>query len=1065
MDKNTLDELQTFFLERFYFGNLVLPGNRPSANPGIVARTPGVTPEQAAEWVRHTPLFPPLRSETSAEMPGAIGLFRGTGNGFALVKAQRNDVGLPQLLFILTPREALEALSGNVLAFRSLALMEMPAFSTLRTDLQPFALQCPSPPTEEEQIAAINTLLAFCSDSFSAIEGLLAALIEKWPIAVVNSPASAEQRLRFLWGLLSLLPPPVRAEVTFALHASDPAVTRGDIKFLSQRATPPQHVVFDWKNGAFLTPAVAHPYSRYIVSQVRLDPALAIEQIEHLARAVAWHARRADSLAQTLSWTARRAALDQVVQEGQPADQALVAEILRDDPTLTDELRWAYSRHLLAFALALQDIDTADVIPAICATRPALAEQIARYLSDAVAGGQADIVFRLLERWLLRVPETARGQWRAGLHQAARERVNAWLSAGAVDDAVSFLEHFPVAPAALGLGAIIPQIVQDSLQAARQHPRLAQTLFLLAVQGLPAGDFHRLLLDQAFVRQLPPATQTAISYLQPGPASPARPRVLDEGARPFGDGFRMPVLARLVEVAVYLQRTDLIDSRALLALMVMAQSSQADRYVPLIHQVVREVSDIARLRTLDPPGPRVLVQLLLQTGAYDDAVELLEFYQEQLFGPQRLAEFTALAGELFLHLALAPDALVQALTHLEGSRLAPEPRCMIYVSALLSRRWADDQDYAARRLTTMIFNDHHLIDTVGAHHVLQLLTYYARHKQTLDALRVGAALVDHLLEAGLEGAQIIVRLWPTVTWDSEATEAAKELLRRYVRGIPQRDLPAVVKLLQRELGKGVGDMLRATWLLRLAMGEKDLPGFAEQVRVAAHLLTDIASVYHSDKERPPLHRLRRELDTLTGGLSDYDRERMAENFLAIARLVFALGTAPSPNARSRLPDALLASGDLPPRTGLELLFFWGGYLAQGELFALNLERASMAHLFGSRSAAVLLLETTATRQLLENLLTAFETEEVARCSPQTLMAELASQWNVVSLYHQRQLAQTLPQDCHHLAHVIRLMAASATDRALSQNALGRQLETGRRQPESALEALRWIHGYFARKHT
>lgn len=1060
-----MSETQTFHLERFYFGNLVLPGNRPSANPGIIARTPGVTPEQAAEWVRLVSLLPPLRSEVTPEMPGALGLFRDAGEGFALVKAQRNDAGLPQLLFILTPRQALEALGGNVLAFRSLALMEMPAFSAVRTDLQPYALHCPPPTGEDELVAAINSLLVFCGDSFAAVEGLLASLIEKWPVAIVNSPASAEQRLHFLWGLLSLLPAPARPEISFALHASDPTATRADIKFLSQRATPPQHVVFDWKNGSFLSPPVAHPYSRYIVSQARLDPSLAVEQVEHLAGAVAWHARRTDSLAQTLVWTARRAALDQVVQEGQPADRGLVAEILRDDPTLTDELRWAYSRHLLAFALALQEPDSADVVPATCATRPALAELVSRYLADAIDTGQADLVFRLVERWMLRIPETARGQWRVVLHQAARVRIRSWLDAGALDEAIAFLEQLPSAPAALGMTAIIPQIVQDTLPAASQHARLARAVFVLAVYGLPAGDFHRLLLDAAFVRQLPPTTQTAAAYLQPGVTLPPRPRVLDEGARPFGDGFRMPVLARLVECAVYLQRIELIDTRSLLALMVMAQSPQAERFSPLIHQVVRELSEITRLRALEPPGPRVLVQLLLQTGAYYDAVELLEFYQEQFFGPPRLVEFTTLAGELFLHLALAPDALTQALTHLEGSRLAPELRCMIYLSALLSRQWADDQDYAARRLTTMIFNDHHLIETVGAQNVLQLLAYYAHHKQTLDALRVGAALVDHVLPAGLDGAKIIARMWPTVTWDTEATEAARELLRRYVRGLPPRDLLAVVSFLEHELGRPVGDMLRATWLLRLAMGDRDLPAFAEQIHIAAHLLVDIASVYHADKELPPLHRLRRELDTLTGSLSNQERARIADNFLAIARLVYVLGTASLSTSRRHPPDALLVSGEAVPRTGLDLLLFLGGYLSHGQLLPPSLQRASMGHLFGSRSAAILLQETTSTRQLLENLLAAFENQELLRFSAQTLTAEVASHWNFVSLYQQRQLEHTLPEESHSLVHVIRLMAEGVTDRVLTNSGLSRQLDTGRRQPQSALEALRWIHGYFARKHT
>ena len=44
------------------------------------------------------------------------------------------------------------------------------------------------------------------------------------------------------------------------------------------------------------------------------------------------------------------------------------------------------------------------------------------------------------------------------------------------------------------------------------------------------------------------------------------------------------------------------------------------------------------------------------------------------------------------------------------------------------------------------------------------------------------------------------------------------------------------------------------------------------------------------------------------------------------------------------------------------------------------------------------------------------------------------------------------------------MTERANNRVLSNGSVGRQLEIGLRQPASALEALRWIHGYFARKH-
>jgi hypothetical protein len=130
------------------------------------------------------------------------------------------------------------------------------------------------------------------------------------------------------------------------------------------------------------------------------------------------------------------------------------------------------------------------------------------------------------------------------------------------------------------------------------------------------------------------------------------------------------------------ERIELIDTPALQALLVLAQSQQSERFRHLILQVVDELSEVSLLRSLEPPGMRVLLQLLLQIQEFDRAVGQLVFYQNQLFGQEGLSEFTNLCGEVFRMTALAPNALNTALTYLEGSSIRPEPRVMIYCNAL-----------------------------------------------------------------------------------------------------------------------------------------------------------------------------------------------------------------------------------------------------------------------------------------------------------------------------------------------------------------------------------------------
>lgn len=1056
-------ESQVFQLSRLYYGHLVAGGTRTSTAPSVIARTPDITPQQVAECIRLAKLAPPPPQETTPDMPGALALFRGETTDFILAKAQYNATGVPQVLFILAPIAALRALAGNVLALRSLALMEMPSFSAVKNNLVPFELNDAAPPSPEVQTDALLDLLLYCQDSFKNVEGILAALVQGWPLAIVNSPSSVDVRLRFLQGLLCMLPVPARIGITFATHVTDPGTSSVQVKFTSQRATAAQHLVYDWGKGEMVTPPPEHSYSHYMVSQLRLDPSMVIEQTDRLSRTAVWRAMHRENLGRALAWISHRAALDQVVREGQPADRQMVASILQEDPTLSDELRQVYVRHLLAFALALNEPDSADVIPTVCVTNQEIVRSVSDQLQTSIENGQSRTVYALLERWLLRIPEASANPWHPILHAAAKQHFKDLLSSDS-GQAIQFMNSMQQAQPGLRLNDVIPDLIRSAIQAGRTDPQMARAVFLMAITALPGGELRRIFTDEPFMRQLPREIQVAVSYLQPTPRTPVPPHVLDQGARVFGDGQRMPVLARLVEYAMFLQRPELLDTSALQALLVMVQSAQPQDYVALIHQVVDSLSQPSTIQVLEPPGSRVLLQLLLQIHDYDGVVGMLEFYQNSVFGLDRLDEFTRLAGDLFRMVALPPEVLNEALMHLEGSPIRPEPRATIYCNALINRQWAEDQDYAARRLTTMIFNDNKLIGVVGHDNILRLLDFYARSHNALDVLRVAAALVDHSLSKGTEGAAFLIRMWPSITWNKEVSEAALELIKRFLRGVPLREAPTLVTYFTGQLGPEVGEKVRATYLMRRVLGDTELLEWIESVEIAAQMLTDIGVTYHTDKEVPPLHRLRHDLDTMPGGLTEQERQQVAQNTLAIPRLIYEMGRDRSRKKGKPSAEELLIQGQMAPQNGVDFLRFVGGQFADHKAIPVNLQREEMAHLLGARSAAMFLRETNAIMRLLTGLKNAFDKTEANPPGPKALAEELASLWDSLSLYQQRRTQEAFTRNCQQLAEIICLTTDKTSDRFLSDGGIGRQLETGQRQPQTALEALRWIHGYFARKH-
>lgn len=1049
---------ELFQLDRLYFGSLVGSANPP----GVIARTPNLTPDQVTECLRLAPLAPLASHECTDEMPGALGLFRGDSIDFIITKAQFNDANLPQVLYILAPLAVLRALGGNVLSFRSLALTEMPSFSTARSNLVPYEFRDLVQLTDQEQTDSLNDLLLYCQDSFKNVEGILSGLVQGLPLAIVNSPVSLDKRLRFVQGLLCLLPVPARIGITFATHAKETSPSPAQIKFFSQPVQLSNHLVYDWSNGKLLTPAPDDSYSRYIIAQLRLDPSLVIEQTAQLSRTAVWRAMHKENLGQALKWVSHRAAIDEAVRNNQPADRETVAAILREDPTLSDDLRLAYTRHLLAFALALNELESADLIPTSAVANEAIAAAVTEQLQAAVQHKQAGVVYHLLERWLLRVPESTSQSWITLLHESAQHHLNDLLLRPDPKPALEFLAHLRAIPPALRFAEVMSDLVSALQTPARSNPVLARELFLLAVESMPPGELFRLLGDAELVRQLPEPTKVALSHLQPESRHPAPPHVLDLGARVFGDGRRMLILARLAEWAMYLRRPELVDIGALQALLVMAQSPQLAHFETLIQHVVEDFSEISMLRVLEPPGQRILVQLLLHTHEYDRAAVQLEFYQNILFGTEQLDAFTRLAGEIFLMTPLSNEELTASLRQFEGNQLRPEARAIIYCAALTNRQWADDQEYPARRLTTLLFNDSNLVRIIGHENALKLLQFYAHAHNALDALRIGSVLVDYAIQTGSTGASLVTQVWSSLHWNADVSNAALELLRRFIRVMPLSDVPQLTTYFTQTLGAPIGEILQAATLMRLVLADSGLMRFADDVHIAVHLLFDLATTYHSQKELPPLHRLRRDLDTMTGGLSEEERQRIAANVSKITQQVFDLGQKRT-RARNKASVAeSFVHAQTLPQTGVDLLFFIGGHFSQQKVFPLHLERESMTHIFGNRSAAMFLRETDAMIRLLSGLQAA--DPRVFKLSLKALSAELNSLWATLSLYNQRRIQDQFAEDCQNLADIIGILSDQINERVLSATGVGHQLETGQRLPETGLEAMRWIYGYFARKH-
>ena len=65
----------------------------------------------------------------------------------------------------------------------------------------------------------------------------------------------------------------------------------------------------------------------------------------------------AGNIARNFRNASYRLKIDSSIVNNQPVDATETAKVLTEDPTLTEQLRAAYVRHLLAFALVLDEIE------------------------------------------------------------------------------------------------------------------------------------------------------------------------------------------------------------------------------------------------------------------------------------------------------------------------------------------------------------------------------------------------------------------------------------------------------------------------------------------------------------------------------------------------------------------------------------------------------------------------------------------------------------------------------------------------------------------------------------
>ncbi|MBN1965386.1 MAG: hypothetical protein JW910_12125, partial [Anaerolineae bacterium] len=549
-----------------------LPGGADGVGK-LVAASAGLTRIHWDECRRLAPLFPP---PAPGYPQGAMGLFRGQTIDFILARTRVDSADRAFVEYVLLTADTMRQVAGRTRLLASMVPAEKLAEEA--KGLMPMRLVVPPPPTESQLTDDLSRFMLVLQDDFRVMEGLLAALVQGMPVSFIHGPRELEVQLAVVQGLLSMLPLPARFGVTFSTYARRIDTAPVQLAFLANDAPPEGSLCYDWETHRLIGTPPDDPYSHFIIRQLRLDPASAITQMVALTRTAAWRLTRGESLADALGWAARRVALDAAVQQGQPADADLVAAVLREDPTLTPDLRMRYVRHLLAFTLALQEPGESEVLAVLSRAHLDVENVVVEMLGDAIDDGKARLVFQLIARWMALPMGPEGSAWQRRGQTAAAAYLRELVAAEDVPGLIELLRAFHNAPEGLRLGDAVPELVEIALPMADRSLELARLLFLLAADYLSAAPFQRLARMKDFIPHLPEPFRAGLIHFQTISPEAIPKGLLAKMAASFGEVWEQIVLARLVEWVIALERVDLIDVPTLGRLVTLARSPYRTRY-------------------------------------------------------------------------------------------------------------------------------------------------------------------------------------------------------------------------------------------------------------------------------------------------------------------------------------------------------------------------------------------------------------------------------------------------------------------------------------------------------
>ena len=1041
-------------LQILHYGQLVHHGE-PKGDLRVLAKSAGVTDEMIELAQQHA-LIPAVKGKSGLSW-GTVRTKRGMPQ--ILTRAEEGDAGQKMYQFIFMPTEALRELAGNFTLLSSYLLEPLPVYEMLGDALPPIKLSDDTTPSTEQQVDVLLDLMTFTKNNTRNIQPLIASVVSGVQLIIKNAPPDANERLKFILGLLALLPSSTRFGISFLLHNTPDSDFTAQIMFVDGAVTESDDkTYFDWESGAITGKEVEDEYSKFITSQMRLDPELVIRETEKLTPTAGWRFSSGDTLAKALDYASHRAKLDTAIQNNLPVEAEAAATVLAEDPTLSEEMRLAYARHLMNFSLALDDLTHLDAVTATLHNHKDLENEVYQYMVRAREDGKGALIFETLVRWMDNPFSPQGKQWTQLMADSALAELNELIENGEAEFLGDYLDDVKK----LGNNArpIMTRVIEKCLPYGDQYPEIASKLMLLSIQHLEDDKLQKLLTSPRFMKSLSKEVKRFFALLSQ-PEAQAPKGVLQQALATIDEAHRDETLLQFVKMAYKNRHIDLIDERVLdeLVRVVTEKTLHVDK--TLMANIAQAINQHT-LKRLQRPAPRMILQLLLASEAYAELAQSAMMQARDIYRAEGQKEYVVSIQETFAKTKLSAVEAHGALNTLEHHGIHDIPFLAAVCGALEGTGWdAEMTDFADRVLREMS-ESHRVLEVIPPQTAMALLQFQARQPDS-HRLRIASRLVGsaNAYERGKVGLSATNRAFKILDSHERTKPVALEIVRQYVREAPDKPVQHMIKFYGEQLGQEVARQLQLSNEFSNMMGRMDWQTYAAALQVTVDLLQRTVDAFHNENTRPNLGIQRLMVEKLRRDTSAGEHQDIHRELRQLAHAIVTLGMRHK--RRSSDNDRYIENivqGKQDPASMVDVFRAGGGFLLDNVVHPMHTKEVNPEYPLGDARGEALIDNITIAANLLNQAANALQSSR-EMWTYQHIADEISSQTQAQFSDAPNDIRQ-MGRNWQRLADLLVWMFKEGDTKIIEDNnSRGRKLDEHIVAAENPLELFRFVYGSFA----